>query len=148
MKWETEIGRILRSLPDLPAPAGFLERTLAAVERPAAQGIQPWAKWPAGWRIAFVLLALAGVAGAAIGWKTVEPGLLASAGHWLAPWKSRAASGWNVLTGLGSAAAAAARQLGTGFMLACLAAPVAACAVCAGFGTIFVRFAMARPRRN
>jgi hypothetical protein len=53
-----------------------------------------------------------------------------------------------VLGALAGALALAVEHLGKGFMLACLVAAAGACAVCAGFGTIFVRFALAKPGRS
>jgi hypothetical protein len=145
---ETQIGRALQGQPDLAAPPGFLTRTMAALEHPAPRHLRTWTKWPVSVRIAFFAVGLAAVAAVVVGWREEEPGLLAAAIRSLTPVAAGAKSLWNVLGALGNAVALAAEHLGKGFMLACLVAAAGACAVCAGFGTIFVRFALARPGRN
>jgi len=145
---EKEIGRALQGLPDLAAPPGLLRRTMSALQKPAPWRVGLWTNWPVSVRIAFFVLALAAVAAAVVGWRAGEPGLMAAAGHGLAPVVSGVKCCWNVLGALAGAVALAAEHLGKGFMLACLVAAAGGCAVCAGCGTIFVRFALARPGRN
>jgi hypothetical protein len=145
---ETEIGRALRGLPDLAAPPGLLTRTMAALERPAPWYARSWTKWPLPVRIAFLVLALTAVAAAGVGWHAVEPGLLATASRHLAPATAGVSCFWKALIALAGALVLAVEHLGKGFMLACLVAAAVACAVCAGFGTMFVRLALARPGRN
>jgi hypothetical protein len=145
---EIEISRALQGLPDLAAPPGFLARTMGALEQPSPWRLQPWTGWPLFARIAFLVVALGAAAAAVEGWRVVGPGLLAEASHRLAPAVASLASFWNVLSGLAGALTLAAEQLSKGFMLACLVAAAGACAVCAGFGTIFVRLALAGPRKN
>jgi len=145
---ETEISQALQGLPDLAAPPGFLARTMGALERPAPWQLQPWPRWPLFARFAFLVVALAVLALAVAGWRAFEPGLLARTSHRLAPAAAGFASFWNVLSGLAGALTLAVEQLGKGFMLACLVVAAGACAVCAGFGTIFVRLALASPSKN
>jgi hypothetical protein len=145
---ETEIGKALQGLPDLAAPPGFLARTMGALEQPAPWRMRPWAGWPLSARIAFLVFALAAVAGFFAEGRAIEPGLLAGAWHRVAPVAVGVACFWNVLCGLTGALALAVQHLGKGFMLACLAAAAGACAFCAGFGTIFVRLALTRPGKN
>jgi hypothetical protein len=145
---EMEIGRALRGLPDLAAPPGLLTRTMTALEHPAPWHARAWTKWPVPARIAFLVLALAAVAAAIMGWRAVEPGLLAAASRHLAPVAGGVSSFWKVLSALAGAVALTAQHLGKGFMLACLVAAMGAWAFCAGLGTILVRFAFARPGRN
>jgi len=147
-KLETEIGGALRGLPDLAAPPGFFTRTMKALEQPAPRHARPWTQWPAPARIAFLTLALAAVAAAVAGWRAVEPGILAVASRRLAPAVSVVECFWDVLGALAGAAVPTVKQLGSGFLLACLAAAAWACAVCAGFGTMCVRLALARPGKN
>jgi hypothetical protein len=145
---ETEIGRALQSLPDLAAPPGFLTRTMGALEKPAPWRLRPWARWPSSARVAFLVFALAAAAGAVAELRAVEPGLLAAAAGRLAPVAAGAACFWHVAGALADAATLAVEHLGKGFMLGCVVAAAGACAVCAGFGTIFVRLAQAGPRKN
>ena len=145
---ETEIDRALQSLPALAAPPGFVTRTLSALDRPAPRRIQPWAKWPVSARIAFLIVALSAMAAGLEGLRLIEPGLLAGVWRRLAPVVAGVASFWGVVSALAGAAGLAAQQMGKGFMLACLVAVAGACAVCAGFGTIFVRLALARPGKS
>jgi hypothetical protein len=144
---ETEIGRALHGLPDLAAPAGLLTRTMSALQQPASRHVRPWNKWPVSVRIAFFVLALALVAAAVVGWRVGEPGLMAAAYRCLAPAASGVKCFWDVLGALAGAVALEAQRLGKVFMLACLVAAAGACAACAGFGTVFVRLALARPGR-
>jgi hypothetical protein len=145
---ETEIGRALQGLPDLAAPPGLLSRTMAALEQPAPRHLRTWAKWPVSVRIAFFAMALAAVVAVVLGWSAFAPGLFAAACRGLAPAASTVKCCWNVLGALAGAVALAVEHLGTGFMLACLVVAAGTCAMCAGFGTILVRFALARPGRN
>jgi hypothetical protein len=145
---EAEMSRALQGLPDLAAPPGLLARTMGALERPARSRLRPWPEWPLAARAAFMVFALAAVAGAIAELRVLEPGLLAGISHRLAPMAAGFARFWNVVSGLTGALALAAQQLGKGFMLACLVAVAGACATCAGFGTIFVRLALARPGKN
>jgi hypothetical protein len=145
---EREIGQALQGLPDLAAPPGLLARTIRALEQPAPWPVRPLNKWPVSARIAFYVLALAAVVAAVIGWRAGEPGLMAAAWRSLAPAASALKCFWDVMGALAGAAALSAEHLGKLFMLGCLLAAASACAVCAGFGTIFVRLALARPGRN
>jgi hypothetical protein len=145
---ELEIGRALQGLPDLAAPPSLLTRTMNALEQPAPWRLWTWTKWPVSVRIAFFVMALAAMAAVVVGWREFEPGLLAAAHRCLAPAASAGKCFWNVLGALAGALALAVEHLGKGFMLACLVAAAGGWAVCAGFGTMFVRFALARPGRN
>ena len=145
---ETEIGAALQGLPDLAAPPGFLARTMNALEQPAPRLMRPWTQWPLSGRLAFLVLALAAVAGVVVEWGAVEPALLAGASRRLASAAASVECFWNALSALTGALALAAEHMGWQFMLACLAAAAGACAVCAGFGTIFMRLALAGPGKN
>jgi hypothetical protein len=110
--------------------------------------VRPWTQWPVSMRVAFFVLALAALTVAVVGWRAGEPGLMAAAYRCLAPVVAGVKCCWDVLGALAGAAALAAEHLGKGFMLAGLVAAASACAVCAGFGTVFVRLALARPVRS
>jgi hypothetical protein len=138
----------LQGLPDLAAPRGFVKRTMEALEQPAAWGLRPWVKWPLPARIAFLIFALAALAGVFAGLRMVEPRLLAEASLRAAPLAAGVTCFWSVLSALTGALTLAVQHLGMGFMLVCLVAAAGACAVCAGFGTIFVRLAFAGPGKS
>ena len=145
---EREISQALQGLPDLAAPPGFLRRTMGALEQPSPQRLRPWTGWPLAARIAFLLFAMAAVGAAFAELRVVEPSLVAGASRRVAPLVAGFTSFWNVLSALTCALARAGEQLGRGFMLACLVAAAGACAVCAGFGTIFVRLVLGRPEKS
>jgi len=145
---ETEMSLALKGLPNLAAPPGLLARTMRALEQPAPWRLKPWTGWALPTRIAFVVIALAAVGGGMAELRVVEPGLLAEASRRLSPVTAGFTSFWNVLRALADALALGVGHLGKGFMLACLVAVTGACAVCAGFGTIFVRLALSGPGKN
>ena len=145
---ETEIASALEGLPDLAAPRGLLKRTMNALEQPVPWHVRPWTKWPLSVRIAFFVFVLAAVTAACVGWRAVEPALLAAASRRLAPALADARCFWNLLGAFARALVLAFEQLGQAFMLACLGAAAGACAVCAGFGTILVRLTRAGPESN
>jgi hypothetical protein len=145
---ETEISRALQGLPNLAAPPGFMARTLAALERPAAWYARSWAEWPLAIRIVSLVFALMAVTAAFLGWRAVEPSLLATATRHFAPLAGGVTSVWKLLIALAGALALTVEHFGKGFMLACLATVAVAWAFCAGLGTMFVRFAFARPTRD
>ena len=63
---ERQIDRLLRDLPELEAPDGLTERTMATIEREAARAraFRPWTSWPLAVRaasLAVMLLAFGGL---------------------------------------------------------------------------------------
>jgi len=145
---EAVIGRALQGLPDLAAPPGLLMRTMTALEQPAAWHARAWTKWPAPMRMAFLTCAIAAVVVVIVGWRFVEPGLLAAASRQVAPLAHGLSCFWKALSALAGAAVLAVEHLGKGFILVWLVAAAGAWAFCAGLGTMLVRFAFARPGRN
>src|SRR5580658_10941852 len=95
---EREMDRIFQGHPDLAAPPGLLARTMNALEQPEPWHVRPWSKWSAAVRAAFLFVTLAAVAVAVMGWRAVEPGLLASAYRFLTPAASGLRCFWDVLT--------------------------------------------------
>ncbi|MGA2748264.1 MAG: hypothetical protein ABSG59_05760 [Verrucomicrobiota bacterium] len=143
---EREIDRLLKELPDLPAPAGLISRTMDAIARtPPARG---WAAWPATWRTAYLALACGMLAAIFVGVLAVEPGIMAALRHPLARWAGGVECLWNALGALAGAAALVAEHLGNGFWLAALVMGLVAYAACVGLGTLFVRLALAKTRRE
>jgi len=145
---ELAIQQALQGLPNLAAPSGFLARTMAAIERPAARVNRSWATWPLAARIGFVVLALAVASGTVWALRAIEPSVLSGISRLLSPAIASVACFWNFIRALSEAVTLAVQQLGLRFMLACFAAAAVACAICAGFGTIFVRLALAKPGKS
>ncbi len=142
---EARIDRLLKDLPDLAAPPGLLARTMNALARPAPppRHARPWTAWPAGWRVAFLVLTC-GVLGAVfLAWRAAAPELAAVVLPRLSHWAAAAGSVWTALGALAGAIPLVARHFGNGFLLACLAVGTIAYAACIGFGTLLVRFAFA-----
>jgi hypothetical protein len=144
-KWEAQIDRLLKDLPDLAAPPGLVARTMNALAQPvpARWGARPWQAWPAGWRMAFLVLTSCALAVVFTGWRMAVPGVEAAALPWLSRWAADAKCLWNTLAALTGAVPLVVQHLGAGFTLACLLVGAAAYAICIGFGTLIVRFACA-----
>jgi|SRR5580704_504771 hypothetical protein len=148
-EWEKELeldtSRVLQGLPDLVAPPGLLTRTMTALEQPAQWHRRSWTKWPLSARIAFLGCGLAALVAIIAGWNTAEPGLASVASHYTAPLALTLSCSWKALSALAGAGLLAVEHLGTGFLLACLAAGAAAWALCAGLGTVLFRLTWAKP---
>jgi hypothetical protein len=146
---EAEIDRQLKDLPDLVAPPNLVPRLINAVTRPPAPWhVRPWYAWPAGLRAASVILALAMLAGAIPGWRAIEPGLVGPMVTRLANWKAGLDCLWNAAGALAGAGTVILAHLGRGILLSCVALVALAYAACVGFGTVFVRLAWSKPRKN
>jgi hypothetical protein len=146
---EAEIDRQLKDLPDLVAPPNLVPRVINAAARPPAPWhARPWYAWPAGLRAAYVILALAILVGAIPGWRAIEPGLVGPMVARLANWKAGAECLWNAAGALAGAAAAILEHAHRPVLLSCVALAAAAYVACVGFGTVFVRLALSRPRKN
>jgi hypothetical protein len=144
-KLEAQIDRLLKDLPDLAAPPGLAARTMNALAQPAPARWQasPWQRWPAGWRIAFLVLTSCALAAVFLGWRMAVPGMESLALPWFSRWGADAQCVWNTLAALAVAVALVVRHFGNGFALACLLVGAIAYAVCIGFGTLIIRFAFA-----
>ena len=145
---ERRIGLVLQGLPDLTAPPELLTRTMAAVQRAALGSRRYGAKWPLPARLAFVALGLVVAAVVCLGWRSLQPGIFAMISTHLAPAADGLSCFWKFISALSGAVVLAMKHMGTGFILACLYAAAAGWALCAGAGTIFVRFAFAKPGKN
>jgi hypothetical protein len=148
-KLEADVDCALRGLPDLVAPPGFLARTMAALQRPAAWlPVGLWNKWPLPVRVAFLSVALSLLAASIFGWRAIEPGVFAAVYRSAAPAIAGAKCFWSVLLALTGAGALAVEHLGKGVMLICALAALTASAICGGFGSVLIRFALGRPRNS
>jgi hypothetical protein len=144
---EAEVSHAFRGLPDLAAPPGLLERTLGAIQRSAARaGL--WNQWAMPARIGFIAAGFGALVGAILGWRAVEPGLLAAIWRDMAPAISSAQCAWSVLVALIGAMAVALGHLGKWFILVCIMAALTASVICGGCGSVLVRLALGKPRNS
>jgi len=144
--WEASIDRVLKGLPELSAPAGLVERTMAALEHEPKPSWhqQPWPGWPI-WLRAVSLTSLLGFLGAicAVKWnfaQTFVGSLVQRLGQHFA--------GWGVVFGalnsLGHAAVTMARNLNGWITILLLIMPVVAYVACIGLGTAATRLTFSR----
>lgn len=148
---ETEIDRELKGLPELTVPDTLTARVMARIEK---RSVLPWYRqaWPAWPRPAQVLslgamLALFGVICFA-SWRMFQGPEAGLAAQTMAGWFSGLAVIWNTLGAVAGAAILVVKKLGNGFLIVCLAIAVFNYFACVGLGTVAVRFALARIRRN
>jgi hypothetical protein len=144
---EQRIDRELKALPELAAPLDLARRVRKAIEARTALPWyrQSWEMWPTPVRwaaMAFLLTAFGSLCFASF-----QLTRAAGAANALAEVRGMFAGAelaWRVLGTLLTALVLAIKQLGTGFLLGCLAATALAWISCVGLGTMWVRLALAR----
>jgi hypothetical protein len=144
---EATIDRALKGLPELPAPDTLASRVMLAIESRAKVACyrQPWPMWPAALRMGSLVLLLALFGGLCFaGWRLAQAEAFIGATHEFGRWLSGVSALGNTLSVLLGAVVLAVRQLGTGFLVAALAAVAIGYALCLGLGTVCVRIAFAR----
>jgi hypothetical protein len=144
---EVEVDRELRALPELPAPRTLISRVMMALENRVILPWyrQGWQRWPVGLRaVSFVaLLALFG--GICFGgWHLVHSEGFGAGMQKVGNWFSGVTVLWKAVTTLVTAIVAVVKNLGTGFILGCLAALALGYAMCVGVGTLWVKLALAQ----
>jgi hypothetical protein len=144
--WEARIDRALKGLPELPAPAGLVERTMAALEHePKPSWLrQPWPMWPVWLRtVSFIsLLSFLGVI-CAVKWnfaQTFAERLVQRVDAHFASWRVILGA----LNSLGHAALTVARSLNGWMAILILIIPAAAYFACIGLGTAATRLTFSR----
>jgi len=149
-KLERHITRELKSLSDLPAPAGLASRVLRAIEERVSLPWyrRAWTTWPMGLQVASLLVLAAAFAG--ICW--LGGGVSQSATETVAAqkntgWFAQLGFIWNLLRVFGEAIAAVLNYLGKGTVIAIALLIATAYAACVGLGTAYVRFALNHARR-
>lgn len=143
---EAEISRELKALPELAAPGTLVNRVMAALEQRATVPWyhRSWQTWPAALQTASLIVLLALFGGLCLaGWELSQAKALTQALHRAGEWVSRLNLIGNTLNVLGSAALLAVKKLGTGVIVACLAAVGLGYALCVGLGTVYFRLAFA-----
>jgi hypothetical protein len=144
---EAEIDRELKGLPELSAPHTLVSRVRLAIDgRPdVAWYRQPWQMWPAALRMGSLVILLVVFAGLYLAGQRLAHGeAFISAAHRLGHWLSGVSALGNAVSVLLGAAVLAVKQVGTGFIVAALAALAVGYAMCLGLGTACVRLAFAR----
>jgi hypothetical protein len=150
-KLEARITRELKSLGELPAPAGFASRVLRAIEQREAMPWyrRAWTTWPQSLQMASVLVLAAAFAG--ICW--LAGGVSQSAGEAVAAqkqtgWLAQLGLVWELVRVMGEATAAVINHIGKGTIVAIGLLIATAYAACVGLGTAYVRFALQHARRS
>lgn len=144
---EAAVGRELKSLGELPAPATLAARVMRRIEqRNAAPWYRrSWQTWPMSLQAAAVVILLAAFAGICLGFGGVTQtasATLEAQKH--SAWFEQLGVVWSVLNALATAVVAMANHLGRGVIVAGVILILAAYAACAGMGTAYVRFALSR----
>lgn len=149
---ERQLGQLLRTLPDRPAPASLEQRVLARI---AAEARQPWyrrgfSRWPGAARVLFLPVALAGAAitmglagriGAAI------PAALPAASSLPSP--TRVSATWNALRDAGHAIGGLVTHVvPMPWLYAAAAIVVAAYLMTILLGTVALRTLLPHPQRT
>ncbi len=145
--WEARLDRALKELPELAAPSGLVERTLAELERrqKPAWHKTSWTQWPM-WLRAVSLASMVAILGAAYfaKWEFARTTI----GARLAQTFSNQFSDWSVtlstMDALGHAAVTVARHLNPWIAASCLVVATAAYLACIGLGTAAARLAFSR----
>jgi hypothetical protein len=148
---ETEVDRELKGLPELTAPGTLTARVMARIEKRSALPWhrQAWPAWPRTARTLSLVAMLVLFGGICFtNWRFFQGAEAGLAAQKMAGWFSGLAVIWNALGAVGGAAILAIKKLGTGFLIVCLAVAVFNYFTCVGLGTVAVRFALSRIRRN
>ena len=144
---EAEVHRELKSLPDLAAPPTLLQRVTAAIRQtpPLPWYRQPWQMWPVGLQ-ALSLLLLMGLFGTLCfgAWKLSHAEAFAVAMQRPMDWLSALGTLGKALNAVLGSLVIAIKHLGTGTLIACVAALAMGYAMCIGLGTVYFRVALAR----
>lgn len=144
---EAEIDRELKGLPELSAPDTLVSRVRLAIEgQPdVAWYRRPWQMWPVALRIGSLVILLVLFGGLCLAGERLAQGeVFIGASHRLGQWLSGVSALGNAASVLLGAVVLAVKQVGTGFIVAALAALAVGYAMCLGLGTVCVRLAFAR----
>jgi len=144
---ETEIDRELKSLPELQAPAGMVNRVFQAIDSRARLPWfrQAWPAWPPVLRftaLGFLLAMFGGLCFA--GWQVAQLESVNSSLKQVGNWFASIGAVGNALHVVISTLGLALKQLGTGFLIACLVIIAGGYAMFLGLGTVCFRLAYAR----
>ncbi len=147
LRLEAAVDRELKALPSLRAPQSLLPRVMAMIERHV---VLPWYRrawqtWPLPLQVVSMLVLLAAFAGLCFGsWQLVHAPAVASAASEASGWFRMLSRAFNTVGVLANALALAVRSLGPLVLTGIAVALLLGYAACVGFGTLFVRLALAR----
>jgi hypothetical protein len=144
---EVEIDRELKALPELRAPVGLVNRVMQTIQAPVCLPWyrQAWPAWPPALRLVSLAMLIAMVGGAGFaGWKITHLETVASGLHRVGDWFGSVGAMFGAVHVLVNTLGLLLKQLGTGFLIACLAIIAAGYALCLGLGTVSLRLAFAR----
>jgi hypothetical protein len=144
---ERAISRELKALPELAAPAALADRVLIALEqRRRLKWYQcSWSSWPVAIQGAALVLLLALFTAICLaGWRICQTDAVLFALRRAGEWCAGVSAVGTTLNALGGAGILVAKKLGSGFMLAFLAALGMGYALCVGLGTVYLRLAFVK----
>jgi hypothetical protein len=144
---ELEIGRELKRLPELPAPALLVRRVMVAIEQRRALPWyhQPWQNWPLPLRVAALALLSVMFGGlCVVSWQLTRAAGVSAAIQEVGGLFSGLNTVWNILNVLLGSVVLVAKHLGTGFIIGCVVLAGLGYAMCVGLGTAWLRLALAR----
>jgi hypothetical protein len=144
---ELEIGRQLKTLPELAAPASLANRVMAAIESRlhVPWYRRSWATWPVALRTASLAAMLVLFGGLCLaGWELSHAETVSLAAHRVGQWFSGLNTIGSLLNILAGSVALVVKKLGTSFIIACLVAVGLGYAMFMGLGTVYFRLAFAK----
>jgi len=144
---EAEIDHELKGLPDLAAPPALLQRVTAAIRHtsPSPWYRQSWQMWPIGLQAVSLLLLMALFGTICFGaWKLSHAEAFATAMQRPMDWLSALGTLGKAFNAVIGSLVIAIKHLGTGVLIACVAALAMGYAMCLGLGTVYFRVALAR----
>ncbi len=143
-----EIGRELKSLPMLKAPATLLPRVMAAVHSQAAAPAQQssWESWPAPLRVALLVVLVTCFGGLCLLGSGLRPLEVAGGAGEVRAGFAVLSALWNALSGVAGAVVWILKnlELSTPFVVGCLSALALGYGLCVGVGAIYFKLAMTR----
>jgi hypothetical protein len=144
---EAEVGRRLKALPELAAPASLSTRVMAMIARRANLPWyrQSWPAWPVPVRILTLAISMAlfGVLCFA-GWEASQLPSVANGLEKVSSVSSIVGALWNALSLLLEALLLGIKHLGNGFIFGCLGIVTVAYGICVGLGSVYLKLAFAR----
>jgi hypothetical protein len=144
---ESQVDRVLKGLPEVPAPRTLLPRVLAAVRARAALPWyrQSWQVWPMPLQVATMFVLVASFGGFFFAaWELSRAAGYAAVSQEIGEMLSGLAVIGNILGVLLTAIRLVIEKLGTAFIIGCLAAAALAYGIFIGLGTIYLRLAFSQ----
>ena len=144
---EREIHRELNKLPELLAPPTVVSRVMRAIEQrfslPWYQ--QSWQLWPLALRGVSLVILLALFGGLCFGaWKLTHVETVTATMQRPLGWLAGLGDILHIVSVVLTSIIFKIKQLGTGILVACLAALAFGYAMCVGLGTVYLRLGLVR----